>query len=144
MSPEYGINMRLKPVTTNMPLQVDKPISFGTHDFCMVCENCATYCPPRAIPFGPPTDQPLSISNNPGYRKWYLDAQKCLIFWSVKKSRWLSCGGRCMSVCPWNHDLNAVHMAARWLAIHGPVSVKRMLVRTDRKLYHRTIGPIRT
>jgi reductive dehalogenase len=137
MSPEYGINMRLKPVTTDMPLEVDRPISFGAHEFCMVCESCAFYCPPRAIPFGPPTDQPLSIQNNPGFRKWYLDAQKCLTFWSVNKRKWLSCGGRCMSVCPWNHEMNAFHTVARWLAIRSPTAVKRMLVEMDKRVYHR-------
>ena len=30
LSPEFGINMRLKAVTTDLPLQVDKPISFNT------------------------------------------------------------------------------------------------------------------
>jgi reductive dehalogenase len=137
MSPEYGINMRIKPVTTNMPLQVDKPISFGAHDFCMACENCATYCPPRAIPFGPPTDQPLSIHNNPGYRKWYIDAEKCLTFWSVNKRKWLSCGGRCISVCPWNHKRNLFHNTVRWAAIHAPATVKKIMVDMDRRVYHR-------
>ena len=144
MSPEYGINMRIKPVTTDMPLQVDKPISFGAHEFCMACESCAIYCPPRAIPFGPPTEQPLSIHNNPGFRKWYLDAQKCLIFWSVDKRKWLSCGGRCIAVCPWNHKLNAVHNLVRWMAIHSPTPVKKVLAKMDRRVYNRQRSPIRT
>ncbi|MDI7258550.1 MAG: reductive dehalogenase domain-containing protein [Thermodesulfobacteriota bacterium] len=59
LSPEYGTNMRMKAVTTDLPLEADKPISFGTHEFCMACENCAIYCPPQAIPFGPPQDPPL-------------------------------------------------------------------------------------
>ena len=41
LSPEYGNNMRLKAVTTDLPLQHDKPVSFGVHDFCMACESCA-------------------------------------------------------------------------------------------------------
>nr|WPM93863.1 reductive dehalogenase [uncultured prokaryote] len=137
MSPEYGVNMRLKAVTTDMPLQVDKPISFGAHEFCMACENCATYCPPRAIPFGPPTDEPVTLHNNPGYRKWYLDAEKCLTFWSVNKEKWLSCGGRCIAVCPWNHELNTLHNTVRWMAIRAPRGIKKLLVQMDRKLYQR-------
>ena len=50
LSPEYGNNMRLKAVTTDLPLQPDKPISFGLHDFCMACESCAKYCPAGAVP----------------------------------------------------------------------------------------------
>ena len=50
--------MRLKAVTTELPLLPDKPISFGTHEFCMACESCAKYCPPGAVPKGEPTDLP--------------------------------------------------------------------------------------
>ncbi|MFC1816934.1 4Fe-4S dicluster domain-containing protein [Thermodesulfobacteriota bacterium] len=93
LSPEFGINMRLKAVTTDLPLEVDKPISFGVHGFCMACENCAKYCPANAIPFGPPTDVPLGIHNNSGFRKWYIDAERCLTFWSINKRKWTSCDG---------------------------------------------------
>lgn len=137
LSPEFGINMRLKPVTTDLPLEVDKPISFGVHEFCMVCENCATYCPAQAIPYGPPTDIPPTIHNNPGFRKWYIKADRCLIFWAANKKKWLSCGGRCISVCPWNKPMNSFHNLVRWTAIHGPSAVKKMLVRGDQVFYAR-------
>lgn len=137
LSPEFGINMRLKPVTTDLPLEVDKPISFGVHEFCMACENCAAYCPANAIPFGPPTESTLSISNNPGFRKWYVDAERCLTFWGVNKKKWTSCGGRCIAVCPWNKPLASFHNVVRWTAIHSPVAVKKMLVRGDKVVYRR-------
>jgi len=137
LSPEFGINMRLKPVTTDLPLEVDKPISFGVHEFCMVCENCAAYCPANAIPFGPPTDSPLNISNNPGFRKWYVNAERCLTFWGINKKEWTSCGGRCIVVCPWNKPLVPFHNMVRWVAIHSPAIVKKMLVRGDRATYRR-------
>ena len=137
LSPEFGINMRLKPVTTDLPLEVDKPISFGVHEFCMVCKSCATYCPANAIPSGPPTDVPPSIHNNPGFRKWYIRADRCLIFWGVNKKKWLSCGGRCISVCPWNKPLVFHHNMVRLMAIHSPAVVKKMLVWGDKIVYHR-------
>lgn len=132
LSPEFGINMRLQAVTTDLPLEMDKPISFGVHEFCMACENCATYCPANAIPSGPPTDVPPGIYNNPGLRKWYTNAEKCLTFWSINKKKWTSCGGRCISVCPWNKPLVPFHNMVRWLAIHSPAVVKRMLVWGDK------------
>lgn len=138
LSPEFGINMRLKAVTTNMPLEADKPVSFGTHEFCMACENCAAYCPANAIPFGPPTDEPIDIYNNTGLRKWYVHAERCLTFWMVNKKKWTSCGGRCIAVCPWNKPLVPRHNMIRWLAINSPQWVKGMLVRGDRSLYQRT------
>jgi reductive dehalogenase len=134
LSPEFGVNMRMKLVTTDLPLEVDKPISFGVHDFCMACESCATYCPPNAIPFGPPTDKPPGVHNNPGFRKWYTDAEKCLTFWSMNKKKWTSCGGRCIAVCPWNKPLVPYHNMVRWVAIHSPTIVKKMLVWSDQKV----------
>ncbi|MFC2007214.1 reductive dehalogenase [Chloroflexota bacterium] len=138
LSPEFGVNMRMKSVTTDMPLEVDKPISFGAHEFCMACENCATYCPANAIPFGLPTDTPIDTYNNPGYRKWYINAERCLTFWSANKKKWNSCGGRCLSVCPWNKPSTPFHNIARWMGIHSPEVVKKMLVWSDRKVYGRT------
>ena len=134
LSPEFGINMRLKAVTTDLPLKVDKPVSFGVHDFCMACEHCATYCPANAIPFGPPTDEPPTIHNNPGCRKWYIRADRCLIFWAANKKKWLGCG-RCIAVCPWNKPINAFHNTVRWTAIHSPEAVKKILVWGDKIFY---------
>ena len=138
LSPELGINMRMKLVTTDLSLEVDKPISFGVHKFCMACENCATYCPANAIPFGLPTDAPLGIYNNPGFRKWYVNAERCITFFSMNKKKWTNCGGRCISVCPWNKPLVPMHNMVRWIAIHSPAVVKKMLVWGDQRMYGRT------
>jgi reductive dehalogenase len=136
LSPEFGINMRLKAVTTDLPLAVDKPISFGTHDFCMACENCAKHCPPRAVPFGEPAEVPEdAVFHNPGFRKWYIRADRCLLFWSANRQKWLTCGGRCIAACPWNQPRNGFHNLVRFLAIHSPASVKKALVWADDKLY---------
>ncbi len=131
LSPEFGVNMRIKAVTTDMPLEADKPISFGVHEFCMVCENCAIYCPGNAIPHGPPQEGVISIYNNPGFRKWYIHAERCLTFWNSNKKKWANCG-RCLSVCPWNKGISIPHNMVRWIAIHSPRAVKKLLVRGDR------------
>ena len=137
MSPEFGINMRLKAVTTDLPLEADKPISFNAHEFCMACENCATFCPANAIPFGEPTEAPDSMFNNPGYRKWYLKADRCLFFWMANRKKWITCGGRCIAVCPWNKPINAFHNLVRLFAIHSPPMIKKMLVLADKIVYRR-------
>lgn len=144
LSPEFGINMRTKPVTTDLPLEVDKPISFGTHDFCMICEHCATYCPANAIPFGEPTDEPPTIHNNPGFRKWWVRADRCITFWASNKKKWLSCGGRCISVCPWNKPMVPFHNLVRFLAMHSPAPLKKMLVWGDKVTYGHTKSIKRT
>lgn len=137
MSPEFGVNMRLKAVTTDLPLQVDRPISFQAHEFCMACENCALYCPANALAFGEPTDPPDSMFNNPGYKKWYVRADRCLFFWMTNRKKWITCGGRCIAVCPWNKPLNAFHNLVRFTAVHSPPAIKKMLVWADRLVYER-------
>ena len=138
LSPEYGNNMRLKAVTTNLPLLPDKPISFGAHDFCMACESCAKFCPSGAVPKGEPSDEiPNPVHNNPGFRKWWINAEKCIIFWGMNKRKWPSCGGRCIAVCPWNKPMNWFHNCVRWLAIHSPEPIKKLLVWGDEMTYSR-------
>lgn len=134
LSPEFGINLRLKAVTTDLPLEVDKPISFGVHEFCSVCEKCANRCPAQAIAHGPPSDKPISISNNPGYTKWYVDAEKCLLFWSANNRKWSTCGGRCIAVCPWNKPMVWHHNIARWIGINSGTVGKKALVRLDNRM----------
>jgi epoxyqueuosine reductase len=138
LSPEFGVNMRIKVVTTDMRLQTDKPVSFGVHDFCMVCENCAKFCPGNAIPYGPPSEGIVGIYNSPGIAKWNLNAERCLTMWNSDKRKWTSCGGKCLSVCPWNKAISRRHNLVRWLAVHGPGPVKKLLVRGDRVFYGRS------
>jgi len=138
LSPEYGNNMRLKAVTTDLPLLPDKPIDFGTHDFCMACESCAKFCPSGAVPKGEPTDDiPNPVHNNPGFRKWWINAEKCIIFWGMNKRKWPSCGGKCIAVCPWNKPMNRFHNTVRWLAVHTPNFMKKLLARGDEIVYRR-------
>jgi len=138
LSPEFGINMRLKAVTTDLPLEVDKPISFGVREFCMVCEQCAAFCPAKAIPFGPPTQEVADpLYNNPGYRKWYVNAERCLTFWTVNRKKWATCGGRCIVACPWNKPDKPWHNLIRRVAIHAPLMVKKMLIWGDKTVYRR-------
>jgi len=138
LSPEYGNNMRLKAVTTDLPLVPDKPIAFGTHEFCMACESCAKFCPSGAVPKGAPSDDiPNPVHNNPGFRKWWINAEKCIIFWGMNKRKWPSCGGRCIAICPWNKPMNRFHNSVRWLAVHAPHFIKKLLVRGDEIVYRR-------
>lgn len=138
LSPEFGINMRLKAVTTDLPLEVDKPISFGAHEFCLACEQCALYCPAKAIPFGPPTQEVADpLYNNAGYRKWYVNAERCLTFWTVNRKKWATCGGRCIAACPWNKPDKPWHNLIRRIAIHAPSTVKKILIGADETIYRR-------
>ena len=137
MSPEFGINMRLKAVTTDLPPGARQTYFFKAHEFCMACESCATYCPARAIPFGEPTEAPDEIFNNPGYKKWYVKADKCLIYWMARRKKWTTRDGRCIAVCPWNKPQNSYHNLLRMLAIHSPSAFKKLLAKADKIVYKR-------
>jgi len=138
LSPEFGNNMRLKAVTTDMPLEPDRPISFHVHEFCMACESCAEFCPAGAIPKGSPgEDFSDPIYHNPGFCKWWINAEKCIIFWGMNKKKWPSCGGRCIAVCPWNKPMNLFHNFVRRLAIRSSDRVRKLLVHGDRIVYRR-------
>ena len=46
----WGSNVRICSITTNLPLIPDKPIDIGVRDFCGMCTRCFDYCPTQAIP----------------------------------------------------------------------------------------------
>ena len=103
----------------------------------MACEHCATYCPANAVPFGDTTEAPDSMFNNPGYKKWYIRADRCLFFWMANRKKWITCGGRCIAVCPWNKPINFFHNGVRYLGIHAPQWFKKALVWADKIFYSR-------
>lgn len=99
ITPQYGPRVRLLEIFTDMPLQIDKPITFGVSQFCIKCRKCAQFCPANAIPTDPkPTREGTSISNCPGVFKWYTNPEKCYKFWAAN-------GGECnncIACCPYN------------------------------------------
>jgi Uncharacterized Fe-S protein len=84
ITPEFGSNVRLCEVFTDMPLNHDKPISFGVTEFCKTCKKCAEACAPQAISYEDPTiDGPRGQMQNSGIKRWYVDPVKCLEFCRV-------------------------------------------------------------
>lgn len=102
---EFGPRVRIAKIFTDLPLKPDQPIHFGVKEFCEICMRCANACPPNAIPHGPPSDQPHSVSNITGVRKWMMDAQKCFQFWANQGT---DCS-ICIRICPYNKDYSKWH-----------------------------------
>jgi epoxyqueuosine reductase len=100
ITPDFGPNIRLVKVFTDLPLVPDQPIEFGVKQFCEVCNRCAQQCPVRAIPNGPPQDTPPNESSLKGIRKWTVNAEKCFKFWVGMNT---DCA-ICIRVCPYNKD----------------------------------------
>lgn len=100
ITPEFGPNVRIAKVFTDLPLQVDRIREFGVKAFCEICQKCANACPPRAISKDAPSSTPPNFSSFSGIRKWTVNAEKCFKFW-VKMNT--DCA-ICIRVCPYNKD----------------------------------------
>jgi len=98
LTPEFGPRVRFSKIFTDLPLAVDAPRKVGLASYCQGCTKCASACPPKALPFGPPDFGPDSPSTIRGVRKWSADCEKCFGYWAKIKT---DCA-ICMRVCPFN------------------------------------------
>lgn len=86
---EYGSNMRIATVLTNLPLAADSPVDIAVDDLCIGCKRCTIDCPPDAI-----SDSKQTVR---GVEKWYVDFDKCVPYFTHT----VGCG-ICIEVCPWS------------------------------------------
>lgn len=86
---EYGSNVRLAAVTTDLPMAIDQPIDIGVDDLCVSCRRCTLDCPPDAI-----TDAKQIVR---GEEKWYVDFDKCVPYFVENAGCAI-----CIEVCPWS------------------------------------------
>ena len=114
---KYGPRVRICKVFTDMPLAHDTVRPFGVAAFCKTCKKCARQCPSHAISHGEPTTVGPSASNHSGVQKWYINPEKCFLFW-VKN--WMDCNN-CVAVCPFNKPAGWTHDLARWMIRRLPV-----------------------
>jgi ferredoxin len=89
ISQEFGSNLRLAAVLTDLPLAVDGPVDIGVDDLCKSCLRCVQDCPPGAI-----FNEKQMVR---GELKWYVDFDKCIPYF-VKT---YGCA-ICLEVCPWS------------------------------------------
>ena len=93
LNPFIGPRLKTVVLTTDMPLEVDKPIDFGLQNFCSNCLKCARECPCDAISWGD------KVMFN-GYEMWKPDVERCTRY-RLTNPKGLACG-RCMKTCPLN------------------------------------------
>lgn len=114
LNPFVGPRFKSVVLTTDLPLEVDKPIDFGLQTFCNNCFKCARECPCDAIPFGD------KVMFN-GYEIWKPDVERCTRY-RVTNSKGSACG-RCMKTCPINKVVDAdgalLTRMASWMGIHA-------------------------
>jgi reductive dehalogenase len=96
---EYGPRVRLCKVFTEMDLACDHPVSFGVQHFCETCMLCSDACPGHAISKEKkPSFEINDECNNPGVKRWAIDAKKCLLAWGKTQSNCATC----ITSCPYN------------------------------------------
>jgi len=103
ISREYGSNFRLTTVLTNMPLEVDSPVDIGVDDVCMNCRACSNVCPPQAI-----FESKQWVR---GVKKWYVDFDRCVPYFSDT----FGCS-ICIEICPWSVPGRGYKLSAKMLA----------------------------
>jgi Pyruvate/2-oxoacid:ferredoxin oxidoreductase delta subunit len=87
LSPHFGSRARLQIILTNAKVRYDKPVDYGIHKFCEVCQVCFMRCPGRAIQ---------------GQRLWFRGVEKAKLIYKRCRpvmARYSGCGV-CMKVCP--------------------------------------------
>jgi reductive dehalogenase len=126
----FGPRVRIAKVLTDMPLIPDSPdfdFCESVVRFCETCEKCATACPSQSIPFGKErTWEGRTKSNNPGIKKWYVNAETCYGFWVANGSE---CSN-CIRSCPYNKRDGFMHRSVMWFVQHTPW-LNRFIVKID-------------
>ena len=114
LNPFVGPRLKTVVMTTDMPLQPDKPIDFGLQYFCNNCWKCARECPCDAISWG---DKKMFN----GYEMWKPDAERCARY-RLTNAKGSACG-RCMKTCPLNKVVTAdgalLERVASWCGINA-------------------------
>jgi epoxyqueuosine reductase len=126
LTPRFGPRVRICKVFTDMPLTYDTYRPFGVAKFCETCKKCAQRCPSRAISFDGPTMEGPTISNFSGVMKWYINPEKCFLFWT---KNWMDCNN-CVMSCPFNKPAGRIHDVTRLFIRNIPV-FNRFIVRMD-------------
>jgi ferredoxin len=99
ITPQYGSRVRLCKILTDLPLEPDRPIEFGVKKFCKKCKLCAEHCEAGAISMDDePSFEVPCRSNNPGALKWYVNVERCYLYWCENG---IDCS-TCIKVCPYN------------------------------------------
>lgn len=104
ITPEYGSNVRLCKVLTDLPLITDEPVDFGVTEFCENCLRCAEHCPSQSISAEKRTMESELPTGNSGVLKWYIHGEGCLRFWQENGT---SCAN-CIAVCPFTYGFESM------------------------------------
>ncbi len=127
----WGSNVRICTVTTDLPLIPDKPIFVGVTDICEKCTRCVDYCPMKAIP--------IEQIEYMGVRTWKPNFWKCRRATVVGMDKLVDASTctLCRDVCPFVKDTAAfAHKLGRYMVSRSSVG-RRFILKLDYVLYSR-------
>ena len=95
MTEKWGPNVRISTITTDLPLNPDKPIDMGVQDLCSMCTRCYDYCPGNAVPAEKGTFM--------GTEKWTVNHWRCRHNIQIGMDNHIDAGTctLCRDVCPY-------------------------------------------
>jgi len=134
---QFGPRVRICKVFTDLPLHYDTYQPFGVKAFCEVCRKCAKACPSQAIPYGDMTTEGYNISNHSGVMKWYVNMEKCFMFWAKNH---MECGN-CIRVCPFNKPGGLIHDFSRAMIRRTPLFNRYLRWVDDILQYGKRVSP---
>jgi len=126
---EWGGNVRICAITTDLPLVPDKPIDIGVRDVCSMCTRCYDYCPTQAIP-----QEEMDFM---GVHKWTPDFWKCRrsTVVGLDKETDASTCTVCRDVCPYAKDTTYLgNKIGRYLVQRSHIG-RKLLLNMDYLLY---------
>jgi len=126
---DYGSNVRICTITTDLPLIPDKPVDIGVHDFCSMCTRCYDYCPMKAIP--------AEEMDFMGVHKWKVN------YWRCRRSTVVGLDGMtdastctvCRDVCPFVKDTKYLGNKIGRIIVARSHIGRRFLLNLDYLLY---------
>ncbi|MFQ5682904.1 MAG: hypothetical protein ACE5HC_06490 [Candidatus Binatia bacterium] len=117
---EYGSRLHLSVVTTDLPLEVDKPEDIGLEDVCKYCMKCAKTCPSHSISFGD-----KEVLN--GVEKYVVNVDTCYKYRPASRGQWSNCV-ICVSSCCYNKPKAWWHTLAVKSIKVLPIALRPLLI----------------
>lgn len=129
ITPETGSNFRAAFVTTNLPMEIDRPIDLGVNEFCRDCKICAEICPSSSISFEANNEKMVTR----GYRHWEINQTSCYNYW-MQSMGGLGCR-LCLIACPYSRKSNWVHTMTRTLDTHDSTGLMNNTLTKMQKIF---------
>lgn len=125
----WGSNVRICAITTNLPLVPDEPIDIGVSDFCSMCTRCYDYCPTKAIP--------IEKTDYMGVHKWTQNFWRCRRATAVGIANVVDASTctMCRDVCPYVKDTRYLGNKIGRMMVGRSHIGRRFLINLDYLLY---------